>query len=69
MWTPEQKLELVKQTFEAGMNVSIVARRAGIATTQLFQWKKVYFQRALWLPSVPTNLLCPRVRQLNRFFG
>ncbi len=25
-WTPEQKLELVKQTFEAGMTVSMVAR-------------------------------------------
>ena len=29
-WTPEQKLELVKQTFEAGMTVSMVARQAGI---------------------------------------
>jgi len=41
-WTPEQKLELVEETFEAGMTVSIVARQAGVATTQLFQWMKAY---------------------------
>lgn len=29
-WTPEQKLELVKQTFEPGMTVSMVARRASL---------------------------------------
>ncbi len=27
-WTPEQKLELVKQTFEPGMTVWMVARQA-----------------------------------------
>lgn len=32
-WTPEQKLVSVKQTFEAGMTVSMVARQAGIAAT------------------------------------
>jgi transposase len=37
-WTPEQKLELVKQTFEPGMTVSMVARKAGIAAARLFQW-------------------------------
>jgi transposase len=36
-WTPEQQLVLVKQTFGAGMTVSMVARQAGIAATQLFQ--------------------------------
>ncbi len=46
-WTPEQKLELVKQTFEAGMTVSMVARQAGIAATQLFQWKKAYSEGSL----------------------
>jgi transposase len=39
-WTPEQKLELVKQTFEAGMTVSLVARQAGIAATHLFSGRK-----------------------------
>ena len=36
-WTPEQKLEMVKQTFETGTTVSMVARQAGIAATQPFQ--------------------------------
>lgn len=32
-WTPEQKLDLVKKTFEPGMTVSMVARMAGVAAT------------------------------------
>lgn len=38
-WTPEQKLESVKQTFEPRMTVSMVARQAGIQSSQLFQQK------------------------------
>ena len=45
--TPEQKLELLKQTFEAGMTWSMVARQPGIAATQLFQWKKAYSEGTL----------------------
>jgi transposase len=36
-WNPEQKLELVKQTFEPVMTVSMVARRADLTASQLFQ--------------------------------
>jgi transposase len=36
-WTPEQRLELVMQTLEPEMAVSMVARQAGFAATQLFQ--------------------------------
>lgn len=46
-WTPEQKLELVKKTFEPGMTVSMVARMAGLAATQLFQWRKSYSEGSL----------------------
>ena len=36
-WTPEQKLEIVKQTNEPGSSVSMVARQFGIMAAQLFQ--------------------------------
>jgi len=39
-WTPEQKLEIVKQTKEPVSSVSMVARQFGIAAAQLFQWRK-----------------------------
>jgi len=46
-WSPEQKLDLVKKTFEPGMTVSMVARMAGVAATQLFQWRKAYSEGSL----------------------
>jgi len=41
-WTPEQKLEIVKQTNEPGSSVSLVARQHGLTAAQLFQWRKAY---------------------------
>jgi transposase-like protein len=40
-------LELVKQTFEAGMTVSMVARQVDIAPTQLLQRNKGYSEGCL----------------------
>ena len=46
-WTPEQKLEIVKQTNETGSSVSLVAREHGLTAAQLFQLRKVYFEGSL----------------------
>ena len=46
-WTPEQKLAWVQRTTEPGMSVSLVAREAGISTSQLFQWRKAYLEGSL----------------------
>ena len=46
-WSPEQKLEIVKQTNEPGNSVSLVARQFGITAAQLFQWRKAYLQGSL----------------------
>ena len=46
-WTAEQKLAMVKQTFEPGMSVSYVARQMGVATSQLFNWRKAYMAGSL----------------------
>ena len=54
-WILKQKLELVKQTFEPGMTVCMVARQVGIAAAQLFQWKR-RTKKLLLLQSVLTSL-------------
>lgn len=46
-WTAEQKLAMVKQTFEPGMSVSYVARQMGVAASQLFNWRKAYMDGSL----------------------
>ena len=46
-WTPEQKLEIVKQTNEPGSSVSLVARAHGLSAAQLFQWRKAYMEGSL----------------------
>lgn len=43
----EQKLEWVRRTMEPGMSVSLVARKAGITASQLFQWRKAYTEGSL----------------------
>jgi transposase len=43
-WTPEQKLEIVKQTNQLGSSVSLVARQNGLTAAQLFQWSKAYLE-------------------------
>jgi transposase len=55
-WTPEQKLEIVKQTNEPGSSVSLVARQHGLTAAQLFQWRKAYLE-GLWSQSVPMKPL------------
>ncbi len=69
-WTPERKLAWVMRTTERGMSVSVVAREAGISTSQLFQWRKAYLEGSL--VAVATNeptvarfgvVGCPEVHQ------
>lgn len=76
-WSPEEKLALVKRAMEPGQTVSWVAREAGIAASQLFQWKKAYEQGALVAvgasePVVPASDLqdaMKRIKQLEAALG
>ena len=76
-WTPEEKLALVRRTFEPGMTVSFVAREAGIAAAQLFQWKRAYTEGSLVAVGsseqvVPASELAEalkRVKQLEAALG
>ena len=39
-WLAAEKVRLVEEAMQPGMSVSFVARRAGIAPSQLFAWKR-----------------------------
>ncbi len=39
-WTPEQKLETVKQTYEPGSSVLMIARQFGITAAQPFNGER-----------------------------
>jgi transposase len=76
-WTPEQKLEIVKQTNEPGSSVSMVARQFGITAAQLFQWRKAYLQGSLMavvanetvIPASELQEAMRRIKQLEGALG
>ena len=73
-WTPEQKLEIVKQTNEPGNSVSMVARQLGITAAQLFQWRKAYLQGSLMAVGanetvVPASELQEAMRRIKQLEG
>ena len=73
-WTPEQKLEIVKQTNEPGSSVSMVSRQFGISAAQLFQWRKAYLQGSLMAVGanesvVPASELQDAMRRIKQLEG
>jgi transposase len=73
-WTPEQKLEIVKQTNEPGSSVSMVARQFSISAGQLFQWRKAYLQGSLMAVGanetvVPASELQEAMRRIKQLEG
>ena len=73
-WTPEQKLEIVKQTNEPGSSVSMVARQFGISAAQLFKWRKAYLQGSLMAVGanetvVPASELQEAMRRIKQLEG
>jgi transposase len=73
-WTPEQKLEIVKQTNEIGNSVSMVARQFSISAAQLFQWRKAYLEGSLVAVGanetvVPASELQEAMRRIKQLEG
>lgn len=73
-WTPEQKLEIVKQTNETGNSVSMVARQFSISAAQLFQWRKAYLEGSLVAVGanetvVPASELQEAMRRIKQLEG
>jgi transposase len=73
-WTPEQKLEIVKQANEPGSSVSMLARQFGVTAAQLFQWRKSYLQDSLMAENanetvVPASELQEAMRRIKQVEG
>ena len=45
-WPTAEKIRLVEETMQPGMSVSYVARRAGVAPSLLFNWRRRMLEAA-----------------------
>ncbi|MCG9027137.1 IS3 family transposase [Laribacter hongkongensis] len=76
-WSSEEKLAMVRESFEPGQTVSLVARRHGINPNQLFHWRKLHQDGSLSAVSageavVPASELAEalkQIRELQRLLG
>ena len=76
-WSAQEKAALVKETYEPGMSVSLVARKHGISASQLFSWRKLERDGALVAVHsgesvVPASELAAaraQIAQLQRMLG
>ncbi len=76
-WTPEEKKAMIDETYQPGMSVSAVARKYGIFTTQLFQWRRIMESGALNAVGSGEEVVAlsefktveKRVRELERMLG
>ncbi|AJY63272.1 hypothetical protein B7759_05302 [Burkholderia glumae] len=76
-WSVEEKVSMVRETFEPGKTVSMVARLYGVNPNQLFHWRKLYQDGSLSAVSageevVPASELSDalkQIRELQRLLG
>lgn len=77
MWSPYEKKEMVEETYTAGMTVSYVARKHGIAPSQLFYWRRKMEEGALMgvgseekvVPQSELKKAEDRIKRLERLLG
>jgi len=75
--TPQEKLAIVQQTFEAGKSVSLVAHQNGLSANQVFTWRKQYQEGSLTAVQagetvVPASQLAQalkEIKELQRMLG
>ena len=76
-WSVAEKLEILAEAEQPGMSMSYVARKHGIAATQIFKWKKLKEAGALTavgseeevLPVSQVKQLHERIRRLENILG
>lgn len=76
-WSADEKLAMVRESFEPGKSVSMVARQNGVNPNQLFHWRKLYQDGSLSTVSageevVPASELSDalkQIRELQRLLG
>ena len=76
-WTAAEKIAIVAETYEAGVTVSLVARRHGVAPNQVFIWRRLAAQGALTaagseeevVPASDCRALQGQIREMQRLLG
>ena len=76
-WTASEKLAMVRETYEPGMTVSLVARRHGVNPNQVFHWRKLERIGALTaveagdtvVPAAELESARRQIRELQRLLG
>jgi transposase len=76
-WAPAEKQAVVMETYEMGKSVSYVARKNGIAPSQLFYWRRKMEEGALVgvgkeesvFPESEKKELEARIKRLERLLG
>jgi transposase len=76
-WSAEEKLAMVRESFEPGKTVSMVARQHGVNPNQLFHWRKLHQDGSLSAVSageevVPASELSDalkQIKELQRLLG
>ena len=76
-WSPSEKRSIIQETSEFGQSISSVARKYGIAPSQLFYWRRVMESGALTavganeevVPASEVRALKAQLRQLERILG
>jgi transposase len=76
-WAASEKLAMVRETYEPGMTVSLVARQHGINPNQLFRWRKLERVGALTavgagetvVPAAELEAARRQIRELQRLLG
>ena len=66
-WPTAEKIRLVEETMQPGMSVSYVARRAGVASSLLFNWRRRMLEGGLQAVQADEDVVgTSRVRELER---
>jgi transposase len=66
-WPTAEKIRLVEETMQPGMSVSYVARRAGVAPSLLFNWRRRMLEGGLQAVQADEDVVgTSRVHELER---
>jgi transposase len=76
-WAASEKVAMVRETYEPGMTVSLVARRHGVNPNQVFHWRKLERIGALTavsagetvVPAAELEAARRQIRELQRLLG
>ena len=76
-WSTAEKAALVRETYEQGMSVSLVAHKHGVGASQLFSWRKLEREGGLTAVNagesvVPASEMAAaraQIAQLQRMLG